>query len=175
MAVPRPEPGLVISYDYLWRHQREAGLEEGVKTRPCAIVVAVHKTDGAIETVVAPITHRCPSRPQKGIELPAAVKQHLGLDDRRSCVVVTDLNVFLWPGYDLRPVPGRKDGRFHYGYLPPRLFKIVREAIRESLTAATPRDYTTKRPAAITAPAPCPRGRRWCPGGAPARRGRRDP
>jgi hypothetical protein len=88
MAVPRPEPGLVISYDYLWRHQPEAGLEEGVKTRPSAIVVAVHKTDGAIEMVVAPITHRCPSRPQKGIELPAAVKQHLGLDDRRSWAVV---------------------------------------------------------------------------------------
>jgi hypothetical protein len=36
-----PEPGLVIPYLYLWRHQHEAGEESGRKTRPCVVVVVV--------------------------------------------------------------------------------------------------------------------------------------
>lgn len=41
MALPEPEYGLVISYAYLWRHESETGQTEGLKDRPCAIVLAV--------------------------------------------------------------------------------------------------------------------------------------
>jgi hypothetical protein len=34
MPIPTPEPGLVISYAYLWHHEHEAGREEGRKDRP---------------------------------------------------------------------------------------------------------------------------------------------
>jgi hypothetical protein len=34
MPIPNPEPGLVISYAYLWQHERQAGREEGQKDRP---------------------------------------------------------------------------------------------------------------------------------------------
>jgi hypothetical protein len=30
VPIPTPEPGLVISYAYLWHHEHEAGREEGV-------------------------------------------------------------------------------------------------------------------------------------------------
>jgi hypothetical protein len=34
----------------------------------------------------------------------------------------------LWPGYDLRKIPGRDE--FHYGFLPSRFFNEVFAAVR---------------------------------------------
>ncbi len=81
---------------------------------------------------VVPITHSAPSEPADAIELPAALKAHLGLDELRSWVVVTETNDFLWPGPDLRPVPNSAPPRFDYGMLPPRFFAAVRERILQS-------------------------------------------
>jgi hypothetical protein len=125
VALPKPEPGLVISYEYLWRHEHEGGRDHGSKVRPCAIVVAVERTPGATEVVVAPITHLEPLPPSEGIEIPPRVKRHLGLDEDRSWVIVTDLNVFTWPGYDLYPVPTSPTGAFSYGFLPPKLHRTI--------------------------------------------------
>jgi hypothetical protein len=129
MPLPRPEPGLVIHYEYLWRHESEDGADSGSKKRPCAIIVAVTGETGEIETVVAPITHTEPRLPSEGVEIPLRVKRHLGLDDQRSWVIVTDLNVFLWPGVDLYPVPKTPQGTYEYGLLPPRLFDQIRQRI----------------------------------------------
>lgn len=41
-----------------------------------------------------------------------------------------ELNVFRWPGYDLRPIPD-KDGRYDYGLLPPKLFESIVEKFAE--------------------------------------------
>ena len=41
MIWPEPEPGLVIRYSYLWDREARAGREEGVKDRPCAVVMTV--------------------------------------------------------------------------------------------------------------------------------------
>jgi hypothetical protein len=138
MPLPRPEPGLVIHYEYLWRHEHERQEERGSKRRPCAIVVAVA---GTTETVVAPITHREPTPPSEGIEIPRRVKESLGLDSQRSWIIITDLNVFIWPGIDVYPVPNSPPGTFEYGYLPPRLFDMIRSKIEAagSLPAATRR------------------------------------
>jgi hypothetical protein len=129
MPLPRPEPGLVIHYEYLRRHEDARGEERGAKRRPCAIVVAVTLNSGEIETIVAPITHLEPRPPAEGIELPRAVKRHLGLDEQRSWVIVTDLNVLLWPGIDIYPVPNTPPGTFEYGFLPPLLFERIRTRI----------------------------------------------
>jgi hypothetical protein len=96
LSLPRPEPGLVIAYDYLWRHEHEAGRDYGCKIRPCAIVVAVENNSGATEVVMAPIMHLEPMPPSQDIEIPSKVKQHLGLDHDRSWVILNDLNVFTW-------------------------------------------------------------------------------
>ncbi len=63
MALPEPEPGLVISYSYLWHDQHRAGAEEGRKARPCAIVVATVDEDGDTKVYAAPITHSQPDDP----------------------------------------------------------------------------------------------------------------
>jgi hypothetical protein len=124
VPIPTPEPGLVISYAYLWHHERKAGRVEGRKDRPSVIVLAVERpANDTTVVVVLPITHTQPADPAAAIEIPGAVKHHLGLDHERSWIVVAEGNEFDWPGYDLRKI-GRSD-RYDYGFLPPRFFRQV--------------------------------------------------
>jgi hypothetical protein len=126
MPIPNPEPGLVISYGYLWHHEHLAGREEGQKHRPSVIVLAVERDpDGATVVTVLPITHSRPHDPASAVEIPLPVKRHLGLDDDRSWIIVDEGNEFLWPGYDLRKLP--HSDRYDYGFLPPRFFNQVLE------------------------------------------------
>ncbi|HYA07020.1 MAG TPA: type II toxin-antitoxin system PemK/MazF family toxin [Xanthobacteraceae bacterium] len=128
MALPEPEPGLVISYAYLWHYEHDSGQEEGRKDRPAVIVLAAERTsDGAIIVTVLPITHRGPDDPAAAVEIPPAVKRLIGLDAERSWIVVSEGNEFVWPGYDLRKVPGNP-ARYDYGFLPPRFFNAVLKA-----------------------------------------------
>jgi hypothetical protein len=144
MALPDPQPGLVLSYAYLWHHEHRAGHEEGVKDRPCVIVLAVQHPDG-INTIVsvAPVTRSPPGNPAAAFELPTTVKRHLGLDAERSWVILDEVNEFAWPGFDLRPV-SRARGSFSYGFLPPRLFDELRAKLtgiwNQGQGKATPRD-----------------------------------
>ncbi|MDE0718896.1 MAG: hypothetical protein OXH64_13265 [Rhodospirillaceae bacterium] len=46
MALPDPEPGLVVRYDYLWTHEAAAGRDQG-KTRPACLVAATDPTTRA--------------------------------------------------------------------------------------------------------------------------------
>jgi hypothetical protein len=134
MAIPKPEPGLVISYAYVWGHEAQAGQEEGLKDRPCVIALAVERQlDGETIVTVLPVTHTPPKDPAAGIEIPPAVKRHLGLDDERSWVVVSEGDQFVWPGSDLRKL--RNSDRFDYGFLPPRFFSDVLKAFRGWHTA----------------------------------------
>ncbi len=130
MALPEPENGLVISYSYLWRNEYEAGKIEGVKNRPCAIILVVKNDDENQAVTVAPITHTPPSNPSVAVEIPPKVKHYLGLDGERSWIILDDFNEFLWPGYDLRPISG-KTGKYDYGFLPPALFTQVTSKIIE--------------------------------------------
>ncbi len=142
MGIPNPEAGLVISYAYLWHREHEAGHDEGRKDRPAVIVLAVEADARGPVVTVVPITHAAPSRPEHAVEIPSAVKRQLGLDDARSWVVISEGNEFVWPGYDLRKVPGTDN--YSYGYLPPRLFDRVVKAFvacsHAGMCQLTPRD-----------------------------------
>ncbi len=88
------------------------------------IVPAVEReADDTTIVTVLPITHTPPADPLSAIEIPAAVKRHLGLDGDRSWIIVAEGNEFDWPGYDLRKI-GSRD-RYDYGFLPPRFFNQV--------------------------------------------------
>ena len=119
----KPEPGLVISYDYLWRYEQSQGKEAGRKTRPCVIILAVEGDN----VIVAPITHHNPKNKETSLEIPQRVKEHLGLDAEKSWVILDEVNQFTWPGFDLRPIPKTK--RYDYGFLPPRLFDQIKTGI----------------------------------------------
>jgi hypothetical protein len=129
MAIPTPEPGLVISYSYVWDHEAQSGQEEGRKDRPCVIALAVERRqDGETLVTVLPITHRPPADAAAAVEIPSAVKGHLGLDDARSWVIISEGDQFVWPGYDLRKTPS--SDRYDYGFLPPRLFHKILDEFR---------------------------------------------
>lgn len=129
MALQIPEPGMVISYAYLWRYEHKQGKEEGRKNRPCVIILAVENKDSEVQVTVAPVTHHAPDSKEDGIEIPLKVKKHLGLDTEHSWVITKEVNQFIWPGYDLRPIPGAKKGNYYYGFLPPKLFDNIKTQI----------------------------------------------
>ena len=131
MSFPAPKPGLAIHSSFLWSHEQDAGAVEATKDRPCAIVVASRKDErGEIRTLVAPITHAPPEDPEDSLEIPAAVARTLGLDGDRHWLRLDELNRFAWPGYDLRPIPGRP-GRYDYGLLPQPLFEALKQGVIE--------------------------------------------
>jgi hypothetical protein len=127
VSFPEPYAGLVIRYSYLWKREFEAGRDEGTKDRPCAVVMAVVDEDGDKEVWVLPITHSPPADSADAIEIPTATKTRLELDGERSWIAITEANEFVWPGPDLRSVPGRDASTIAYGPLPPGFFTYVRD------------------------------------------------
>jgi hypothetical protein len=69
-----------------------------------------------------------PQLSQVGIEIPQPVAERLDLDSGRSWVIVSEANLFSWPGPDLRPAPGRGPESVAYGVLTPKFFKRVRDS-----------------------------------------------
>lgn len=76
--------------------------------------------------LVVPITHTPPKDPSLALEIPPTVKARLNLDDAPSWIVYGEGNRFLWPGPDLRPIPGSHPPEFTYGFLPPKLFAVIK-------------------------------------------------
>lgn len=135
MAFPAPQPGLVIRYSYLWLAEHKRGQEEGVKDRPCAVILNTVSKNGQNEVIVLPITHTPPGQLHPAIEIPGAVKRRLGLDDERSWVILTEANRFCWPGPDLRPAKRDEAGSIVYGLLPYRFFEEIRTSFIAVLKA----------------------------------------
>lgn len=121
-----PKIGWVIRYVYDWSGVEIGESVRAEKERPAVIVLAVSRKESAILVRVAPITHRPPDDTSRAVEIPASTKMRLGLDRERSWIVLDHANEFLWPGPDLRPVPGREPPSIYYGPLPPGLFDQVR-------------------------------------------------
>ncbi|MBO9502960.1 growth inhibitor PemK [Brevundimonas sp. A19_0] len=134
MDRPQPQVGLVIRYDFLWSHERDKGYAAGAKERPCVIVTAIVRgPDGQTDVLVAPITHLVPGDDATAIEIPARVKQHLGLDDHRSFIIAGEANTLSWDDPGIIPaVPGQ---RWAYGRLPKGLYDALRSAMLDLVKA----------------------------------------
>ncbi len=120
----------MLNYAYLWHDEFRSGKEEGRKNRPTVIVLCTTQVeDQSTVVTVLPITHAAPRNASDAVEIPQAIKKHLGLDDERSWIIIAEGNEIIWPGFDLRKVP-HKDA-YDYGYLPPRFFETVRDVFVE--------------------------------------------
>lgn len=116
--------GWIFRYAYLWDRQYRAGRDDGDKDRPCLVLAIVTTTEAGASVVrVLPITHAEPATPADAVEIPAATKARLGLDEARSWIMLTESNRFAWPGPDLRPVDSETG---YFGALPPNLFAEVK-------------------------------------------------
>ena len=80
--------------------------------------------------MLLPITHTPPGGDTVGIEIPARVRQALGLDDTPSWVIVSEHNIDEWPNGGLSPLPGLPDV-LSYGFIPPGLFAQIRARFLE--------------------------------------------
>lgn len=129
MTFPEPKPGLILRYDYLWTPEAAAGRDQG-KDRPTCLVAATDSLVRPRYVVLLPITHTPPSGDTVGIEIPAKVKEAIGLDSEPSWVIVSEHNIDEWPNGGLSPVPD-KPGEFIYGFIPPGLFAKIKASLLE--------------------------------------------
>lgn len=134
MYPARAEAGLVLRYSFLWRRQAARGQEEGSKDRPVVVIVLLAEGE---EVVVAPITTRAPAKADPAVEIPAPVRKHLGLKER-CWINLSTLNRFVWPGPDLRPVPGRRPATAVYGFIPQVLLDAAKQLVMAALVKRTP-------------------------------------
>jgi uncharacterized protein YifN (PemK superfamily) len=135
LALPKPVPGQVLRYSYLWASEHRRGREEGVKDRPCAVVMVVSDELGDQVVTVLPITHTPPSNPSLAVEIPNRTKRRLELDDQPSWIIVSEANRFVWPGPDLRLGPSGDAATVEFGYLPKDLFEAIREKLIHAIQA----------------------------------------
>jgi hypothetical protein len=73
--------------------------------------------------------------PAFALEIPPVTKRRLGLDSERSCIVFSESNRFVWPGPDLRTIPGEGISTVAYGILPPNLFGVLKARYLEAIKA----------------------------------------
>jgi len=126
LSLTPPERGSVIRYAYLWADEHQRGREEARKDRPVLVLaLSVWENNGAIQILVLAITHSKPADIRNAVPLPPAVKRHLDLDDDASWIITTEANAFIWPGPDLRPIPGRVTASVIYGRIPDTLLQQV--------------------------------------------------
>ena len=135
MDIPAPKPAQVIRYAYLWADEHAAGHEEGRKDRPVALVMTLQAGSNSLKVAVLPITNTPPGQTGDALEIPAVMKRHLGLDDDRSWIIRDELNVFQWPGPDLRPSASADSDTILFGYLPPGFSRIVRDRVAANIRA----------------------------------------
>lgn len=69
MALDPPLPGQVIRYAYLWWNDARVGREDGVKDRPCGIVLTRQTDQGNTMVYVLPIMHTPPLSQEDGMEI----------------------------------------------------------------------------------------------------------
>lgn len=134
MATIKPEAGLVIQYDFLWKNEADKGWEDGAKDRPCAIVLMSDKrADGSHDVYVCPITHSPPHTDETAVEIPYKVARYLNLDHDRMWIKTHEMNRFRWEE-DRIPVgvtPTSKQ-QWAFGMLPQALGQKVFEQVRQN-------------------------------------------
>jgi hypothetical protein len=119
MKKPDPQIGQIVRFDYLWRREAHSGLKDGLKIRPCAVIVARRRLDtGDFEVLLAPITHSPPSQPSEGYALPEQARPITGLDHQKSWLITSELNEVRWT--DAGFTPARPE-QWLVGQLPRRL------------------------------------------------------
>lgn len=135
MVPQAPQAGMVLHYSFLWKHEAERGQDEGAKDRPVVVLVLLAEGE---EVVVAPITTVPPEAGAPAVEVPQRVREHLGLDAHRSWISISTLNRFVWPGPDLRPVPGSNPADALYGFIPQKLLDAAKQSAMAELAKRVP-------------------------------------
>jgi hypothetical protein len=117
-----PAVGEIINYVFLFHHEAQHR-DEGVKERPC-VVVAVDAAKRQV--IVAPLTTKGERYPNT-LPVPSVVARGASLSGA-TAVVLDDLNIFTWLGYDVRPLHDTDSvyiGRFPPGFTASIMQKLL--------------------------------------------------
>ncbi len=130
MVLPEPRPGLVIGYDFLFREQADAGMENASKPHP-AVIVIVDRRDARDRVSVVAVSHSPPSPGQARhhLKLAPAECAQMGLDADDHWINLRDINAFDWPGFDLARTTASGNGYVH-GAMSKRTFIRLVEALK---------------------------------------------
>jgi hypothetical protein len=137
MKIPAEPPiGHVIAYEYLWSSKAKRQ-EDGEKTYPTALLLAKKDEFGATIVYALGISHMPPAAPRRALQVPPKLCRHIGLDDRPQWIYTDELNLFVWPGPDLRPAQWISQKRLVedtcvLGPLPTDWFERVKQHFAES-------------------------------------------
>ena len=130
MAVPtKPKVGEIVEHFFLWADQQAEGQIEGRKARPCIIIAVEEQGRTEARVTLVPITSSAPRPKRSAVAVPNNIKASLGLDiTRPAWVIVDEVNVFAWPGFDLVP---QLRGGFVRGMVTIGFFERLRDAVLE--------------------------------------------
>lgn len=117
-----PRVGDILNYIFLFAHEARHR-DEGVKERPCVVIMADPQRQ---RVLVAPLTTKGDSYPET-LPVPAEVCRIARLGGP-TAVVLNELNLFTWLGYDVRPLHGTDD--IYIGRFPPGFTAKVMAAIK---------------------------------------------
>ena len=118
---------MVVRYDYLWQDEGRRGRREGVKVRPCAVVVARRmESESEVTVLLAAITHSEPRDTGTAIEIPILIKRLLGLDEARSWIVLSEVNAAHWSDPGIVPASVHS---WSYGSLPPAFARKIIDVV----------------------------------------------
>jgi len=83
------------------------------------------------------ISHMAPAPGRRAIEVPAKLRRWIGLDDDPQWIYTDEVNIFVWPGPDLRPAKWISQRELHddsciLGPLPNNWFAEVQQHFYES-------------------------------------------
>jgi hypothetical protein len=137
MKIPaKPPIGHVIAYEYLWSSKARRR-EDGEKTYPAALILAKNDEFGSTLVYALGISHMRPPYGRRAMEVPPGLRRHLGLDAEPQWLYTDEVNVFVWPGPDLRPAEwiSRKsfvEDSCVLGPLPGDWFAEVKRHVAES-------------------------------------------
>lgn len=136
-SLPAPVEGLVVRYEYLWARERDAGRVSSKDRPACVMVVSSTQAGtGSRRVYLAPITHSEPAPGAPALALPADEKRRLGLDDRPSWLILSEVNVDIWPE-GLAGAHGAENGV--YGRLSHPLYRRAAERLAAEVRAGTVR------------------------------------
>jgi len=137
MKIPAEPPiGHVVAYEYLWS-SKAGRRQDGEKTYPTALLLAKKDEFGSTIVYALGISHMKPQAGRRALQVPEKLCRHIGLDDRPQWIYTDELNLFVWPGPDLRPAQwiSRKrlvENTCVLGALPRDWFELVKQHFAES-------------------------------------------
>ena len=137
MKIPlKPPVGHLIAYEYLWASQHQTR-DDGAKTYPAAIVMTRDDLAPFPLAYVLGISHKPPRADERALEVLSKLKRHLGMDDQPTWIYTDQINIFAWPGPDLRlaenlsSIPSAR-GNCVIGALPTDWFERLKSHLQES-------------------------------------------